>query len=52
MRLRGKEPSWRSVIALPDFPRYRELHGETAGSLGAAQIEIWWVDEAGNLRQS
>ena len=25
MRLRGKEPEWRSVIALPDFPRYREL---------------------------
>lgn len=32
MRLRGKEPSWGSVIALPDFPRYRDLHAETAGS--------------------
>ncbi|MEI2808732.1 MAG: hypothetical protein V9F00_00545 [Nocardioides sp.] len=47
MRLRGKEPSWRSVIALPDFPRYRDLYAETAGSLSAAQIEVWWVDEAG-----
>lgn len=47
MRLRGKEPTWRSVIALPDFPRYRDLHTETAGSLAAAQIEVWWVDQAG-----
>lgn len=49
MRLRGKEPTWRSIIALPDFPRYRDLHAETEGSLSAAQIEIWWVDEAGHL---
>lgn len=47
MRLRGKEPSWRSVIALPDFPRYRDLYAETAGSLAAAQIELWWVDASG-----
>jgi len=47
MRLRGKEPTWRSVIALPDFPRYRDLHAETFGSLAAAQIEVWWVDKTG-----
>lgn len=47
MRLRSKEPEWRSVIALPDFPRYRSLYAETAGSLTAAQIEVWWVDQAG-----
>ena len=41
MRLRGKEPQWRSVIALPDFSRYRDLHADTAGSLEAAQIEVW-----------
>lgn len=52
MRLRGKEPGWRSVIALPDFPRYRILHTETTGSLVAAEIEVWWVDEAGSLRES
>lgn len=51
MRLRGKEPMWRSVIALPDFPRYRDLHTDTAGSLGAAQIEVWWVDEAGKVQR-
>jgi len=51
MRLRGKEPTWRSVIALPDFPRYRDLHAETAGSLAAAQIEVWWVDQAGAVRR-
>lgn len=51
MRLRGKEPDWRSVIALPDFPRYRDLHAETAGSLAAAQIEVWWVSPDGGLIQ-
>lgn len=49
MRLRGKEPEWRSVIALPDFPRYRDLLAETAGSLRAANIEVWWVDQVGHL---
>jgi hypothetical protein len=51
MRLRGKEPGWRSVIALPDFPRYRDLHAETAESLAAAQIEVWWVDQAGAVHR-
>lgn len=49
MRLRGKEPMWRSVIVLPDFPRYRELHAQTVGSLDAAQIEVWWIDQSGGL---
>jgi Holliday junction resolvase-like predicted endonuclease len=52
MRLRGKEPTWRSVIALPDFPRYRDLHAETAAPLAAAQIEIWWVDQVGLVHWS
>ena len=49
MRLRTKHPEWRSVIALPDHPRYRTLHTETAGSLAAAAIEVWWVDATGNV---
>jgi len=49
MRLRGKEPGWRSVIALPDFSRYRALHAETRGSLDAAEIEAWWVHESGTV---
>ncbi|MBJ7353976.1 MAG: hypothetical protein JHC98_04050 [Thermoleophilaceae bacterium] len=49
MRLRGKEPNWRSVIALPDFGRYRDLYSETSGSLEAAQIDVWWVDEDGEV---
>lgn len=49
MRLRGKEPTWRSVIALPDFLRYRDLYAETAASLAAAQIEIWWVHQTGSV---
>jgi Holliday junction resolvase-like predicted endonuclease len=51
MRLRGKEPAWRSVIALPDFPRYRDLHSETVESLEAAGIEVWWVDRTGALHR-
>lgn len=43
MRLRGREPDWRNVIVLPDFPRYRDLHADTSGSLTAAGIEVWWV---------
>lgn len=49
MRLREKEPDWRSVIALPEHPRYRDLHSETVGSLAAAQIEVWWIDPEGAL---
>ncbi|MBF4765005.1 hypothetical protein ISU07_17880 [Nocardioides islandensis] len=49
MRLRGKEPTWRSVIALPDFRRYRDLHAETVGSLSAAQIDVWWVNQVGEV---
>jgi Holliday junction resolvase-like predicted endonuclease len=49
MRQRRKEPAWRTVIVLPDFPRYRELHSQTAGSLDAAQIEVWWIDQTGAL---
>jgi len=49
MRLRGREPAWRSVIALPDFPRYRNLHAETKDSLKAAQIEVWWVHADGTV---
>ncbi|WP_407345789.1 hypothetical protein [Pengzhenrongella phosphoraccumulans] len=52
MRLRGKEPAWRSAIALPDFPRYRDLHAATVGSLTAAQIEVWWVESNGALNLS
>jgi hypothetical protein len=52
MRLRGKEPTWRSVIALPNLARDRDLHTETAASLAAAQIEIWWVDQDGLVHWS
>jgi hypothetical protein len=51
MRLRSREPTWRSVVALPDFARYRDLYSETAGSLAAAQIEVWWVDQTGSVQR-
>lgn len=49
MRLRGRRPEARSVIALPDFPRYRQLFSETASSLVAARIELWWVSRDGEV---
>jgi len=51
MRLRGRRPSWRSVIALPDVPCYRTLHKETAGSLAAACIDVWWIRADGSVSQ-
>lgn len=51
MRLRTKRPDLRSVIALPDFPRYRDLYDETRGSLDAAGIAMWWVRADGRLEQ-
>ena len=33
---------WYSQAVLA---RYRALHAETVGSLTAAQIEVWWVDQ-------
>lgn len=49
MRLRGRQPETRSVIALPGFPRYRQLFSETASSLVAARIELWWVGRDGGV---
>lgn len=49
MRLRTKRPRLRSVVALPDFPRYRQLFEETRSSLQAAQIELWWVAPDGSM---
>jgi hypothetical protein len=51
MRLRGRRPSWRSVIALPDVSCYRTLHAETAGSLAAACIDVWWIRVDGSVSQ-
>ena len=51
MRLRGPQPVWRSVIAVPKFPTYENLYAETAGSLNAADIEVWWVSADGQVIQ-
>jgi hypothetical protein len=34
---------------IADFPRYRILFSETAASLAAAQIEVWWLDQVGTV---
>lgn len=52
MRLRGREPDWQSAIALPEFQRYRDLYGEVAASLSAAQIDVWWVHADGTVELS
>jgi len=52
MRLRTKRAELRSVVALPDFSRYRDLYAETAASLEAARIEVWWVSASGGVASS
>jgi hypothetical protein len=49
MRLRNREPETRSVICFPDFPVYRRLYEDTASSLRAATIEVWFVSETGDV---
>jgi hypothetical protein len=52
MLTRSGRPHARSVIALPDFPRYRDLFKETAGSLQKCSIEVWWVSEDGDVTKA
>jgi Holliday junction resolvase-like predicted endonuclease len=52
MLTRSRRPDARSVIALPDFPRYRDLFKETAGSLQKCNIEVWWVNEDGDVTEA
>lgn len=47
MRLRARRPELLSVVALPDFPRYRALFSETHASIEAAGIQLWWVHASG-----
>lgn len=49
LRLRGRNPADRVLTVLPDFRRYRNLADETAGTLGAVGIEIWFVNESGEV---
>lgn len=49
MLTRSRMPGARSVIALPDFSRYRNLFMETAGSLEKCGIEVWWVSQDGDV---
>lgn len=49
MRLRTREPETRSVMCFPDFPVYRRLYEDTASSLRAANIEVWFVSEVGDV---
>lgn len=44
-----RQPECRPVIALPDVPRYRDLHHLTRSSLDACSIEVWWVSADGRV---
>jgi len=50
LRLRGRHPVDRVVIAFPDFPRYRSLAAETATTLRTVDIEVWFAGESGEVR--
>ena len=52
MLTRSRRPHTRSMIALPDFPRYRDLFKETAESLQKCGIEVWWVNEGGDVMEA
>lgn len=49
MRLRTRRPDVLSVIALPDFTTYRNLYEDTAWSLQACGIAVWFVSEDGTV---
>lgn len=49
MRLRASRPEMLSVIAVPDAPRFRALAAEVHGSLTAAGIGVWLIDEDGGV---
>lgn len=49
LRLRGRNPADRVLTVFPDFRRYRNLADETAATLLAAGIEIWFVNESGEV---
>lgn len=51
MRLRTRHPTYISVVALPDFQRYRTLYADTKSSLDASGIQVWWIHETGAVER-
>jgi len=49
MITRTKMPEARSVVALPEFPRYRALFRDTARQLRKCEIELWWMAVDGTV---
>lgn len=52
LRLRGRYAEDRVAVALPAFDRYRRLAEETAPTLGVVGIEVWFVDESGEVHRA
>ncbi len=49
LRLREKHARHCVVMAFPDMPRYRAVGSETATSLRACGVDIWFVTADGNV---
>jgi hypothetical protein len=49
MRLQHQNMSATVAVALPDIPRYRALHAETAASLTKLNLTMLFVDEEGDV---
>jgi hypothetical protein len=46
---RGEDPAVALVIALPDFPTYRNMAKHTAWLLPAAKASLFWVHQDGTV---
>lgn len=49
LRLRTRQPSMVSVIALPEFVTYKSLYQDTKRSLDLIGVRVWWVAEDGRV---
>lgn len=49
LRLRETHADDRVIMAFPDKQRYRDLHAERHGVLRQVRIEVWYVDESGQV---
>ncbi|GGM93374.1 hypothetical protein GCM10011609_33580 [Lentzea pudingi] len=49
LRLREAHADDRVVMAFPNKQRYRNLHAERHGVLHQVRIEVWYIDESGQM---
>ena len=51
MRLKHRNAAATVAVALPDIPRYRKLHEETAESLSKLDVTMLFVGEEGDVER-